>query len=71
MRFSREPWDILRDTNLVARRCARIASGRHSDIAAMVHVSTRPQAGGQHQNAFAQDSFERSRRPRDRLNLSV
>lgn len=34
--------------------------GRRSDIAAVVHVSTRPRAVGQHRNAFPEDSFRLS-----------
>ena len=56
MRFSRELWDFLRAINLVARRCAQIALGRRSDIAAVTHESMLPPAGGQRRSAFAEDS---------------
>jgi len=37
-----------------------IRPGRRSDIAAVVHVSTRPRAVGQHRNPFPEDSFRLS-----------
>ena len=60
MRFSRELWDFLQDTNPVARRCVQIALGRPSEIAAMVHVSTLPPAAGQHRVAFPEYNFRLS-----------
>ena len=57
MRFSRELWDFLQDTNLVPRRCAQIALGCRSDIAVFVHESILSQSGGQRQRGMAEDSF--------------
>ena len=54
MRFSRELWDFLQDTNLVPRRCAQIALGCRSDIA---HDSMLPPVDGHRRSAMAEDSF--------------
>ena len=54
MRFSRELWDFLRDTNLVPQRCAQIVLGCRSDVA---HDSVLPLVDGQPRSAMTEDSI--------------
>ena len=71
MRFSRELWDFLRDTNLVARRCAQIALGRPSDIAAIAHDSMLLPVDGQRWRPWPKAVFTWSQMLRPRFNLSA
>ena len=70
MRFSRELWDFLQDTNLVPRRCAQIALGCRSDIAAVTQDSMLHPVDGQRWGALAEDSIRLFRKGSGRVSTS-